>query len=138
MRQTRPLEDVLREAVDGIQSLPLPEQEATVGAMLGLAYHYVDEAFAVALLEALKVANPLQVLLEENITKGLAQGMAQGMAQGELEGQRKSLRLFLRTRFGVIPASLEQRIAGAGVAELDELVARAATVERIESIDDAP
>jgi hypothetical protein len=44
MRQSRPVQDVLREAAPLTQRLPAAQQEPTVGALLGLAYHYVDGA----------------------------------------------------------------------------------------------
>jgi hypothetical protein len=44
MRQSRPVQDVLREAAPLTQRLPEGQQEPTVGALLGLAYHYVDGA----------------------------------------------------------------------------------------------
>ena len=42
MRQRRPVQDVLREAASLTQRLPEGQQEPTVGALLGLANHYVD------------------------------------------------------------------------------------------------
>jgi hypothetical protein len=44
MRQSRPVHDVLREAAPLTQRLPEGQQEPTVGALLGLAYHDGQEA----------------------------------------------------------------------------------------------
>jgi len=40
------------------------------------------------------------------------------------------LRTFLQARFGTLPDDVEQRIAAADLDQLDELIARAAIVER--------
>src|SRR5438105_15042187 len=107
MRQSRPVQDVLREAAPLTQRLPKEQQEPTVGALLGLAYHYVEEDVVKAILEELSMANPLQELIDERV------------ARGELEGQRKMLRIFLQSRFGALPETIEERIAAAGADQLD-------------------
>ena len=120
MRQSRPVPDVLRAAAPLTQRLPKAHQEPTVGALLGLAYHYVQEDVVRAILEELSMANPLQELIDERV--------AQGVAQGEIEGQRRALRTFLQGRFGTLPEAVEQRIAAANAEQLDVLIGRAAIV----------
>jgi hypothetical protein len=93
---------------------------------VGLAYHYLDEDAAATLLEGLKIVNKL----EEMIAVGIEQGRHEGIEQG----RREAVRTVVRVRFGAVPASLEQRIANAGDAALDELLARAAKTATIESI----
>lgn len=46
MGRRRSLEAVLTDVAEVDASLPSAEQEQTVGALVGLAYHYVDEAFS--------------------------------------------------------------------------------------------
>jgi hypothetical protein len=122
MRQSRPVQDVLREVAPLTQRLPAAQQEPTVGALLGLAYHYVDEDVVRAILEELSMANPLQELIDERV------------ARGELEGQRKMLRIFLQSRFGALPETIEERIAAAGADQLDALASRAATVASLDEL----
>jgi hypothetical protein len=112
MRQSRPVQDVLREAAPLTQRLPEAQQEPTVGALLGLAYHYVDEDVVRAILEELSMANPLQELIDER----------------EARAKRQALRTFLQARFGALPEAVEQRIAAADADQLDALIGRAATV----------
>ena len=50
MGRHRSIEAMLTDVADVAGSLPRAEQEQTVGALVGLSYHYVDEAFSVALL----------------------------------------------------------------------------------------
>jgi hypothetical protein len=116
MRQSRPVPDVLREAAPLTQRLPAAQQEPTVGALLGLAYHYVDEDVVQAILEELSMANPLQTLIDER------------MAQAESKGKREALRTVLQARFGSLPEAVEQRIAAADADQLDALIGRAAIV----------
>jgi hypothetical protein len=116
MRQSRPVPDVLREAVPLTQRLPQPQQEPTIGALLGLAYHYINEDVVQAILEELSMANPLQTLIDER------------EARGETRGKREALRTFLQGRFGTLPEAVEQRIAAADVDQLDVLLGRAAIV----------
>src|SRR5947209_4793259 len=117
MRQSRPVQDVLREAAPLTQCLPAAQQEPTVGALLGLAYHYVDEVVVKAILEELSMANPLQELIDERE----ARGEARGEATGEIRGKRQAVRTFLQARFGSLPEAVEQRIAAADADQLDTL-----------------
>jgi hypothetical protein len=112
MRQSRPVQDVLRDAAPLTQRLPAAQQEPTVGALLGLAYHYVDEEVVRAILEELSMANPLQELIDER----------------EARAKRQALRTFLQARFGALPEAVEQRIAAADADQLDALIGRAASV----------
>ena len=87
-----------------------------MGALLGLAYHYVEGDVIRAILEELSMANPLQELIDERV------------AQGEIRGKREALRMVLLGRFGALPEAVEQRIAAADVDQLDALLGRAAIV----------
>jgi hypothetical protein len=120
MQQKRPVQDVLREAAPLTQRLPAGQQESTAGALLGLAYHYVDEDVVRAIVEELSMANPLQELIDERV--------AQGEATGEIRGKRQAVRTVLQARFGSLPEAVEQRIAAADADQLDTLVSRAAIV----------
>ena len=84
-----------------------------MGALLGLAYHYVEEDVVKAILEELSMANPLQELIDERMA----------------EGKRQILRTVLQARFGTLPEAVEQRIVTADAEQLDALVGRAAVVD---------
>jgi len=118
MRQSRPVQDVLRAAAPLTQRLPAAQQEPTVGALLGLAYHYVEEDVVKAILEELSMANPLQELIDERMA----------------EGKRQILRTVLQARFGTLPEAVEQRIAAADADQLDALASRVATVASMEEL----
>lgn len=91
MRHRRPLEEVLREVARLTRQLPVAEQEQTIGALVGLAYHYVDEAVSAAILEALSMTNAREALLEESIGKGIAQGIEQGREIGIEQGRAEEV-----------------------------------------------
>lgn len=135
MRQQRPLEEVLREVAAIAAGLPREERARTIGALVGLAYHYVDEAVSAELLEGLRMANAIEELLNETIAQGIAQGVAQGRAEGRADGERRMLRRFLARRFGSIPAVLDARIEAAGIDEVERLFDQAATAADLSAID---
>ena len=120
MRQTRPLAQVLAEAIATTTTLPAEERAQTVGAMVGLAYTYLEQDVAVALLEALKMTNALREWLEQEIGQGIEQGIERSKVG---RGERAARRLVVRSRFGAVPAALEQRITGADSATIERLLA---------------
>jgi len=65
---------------------------------------------------------------------GLARGLARGREEGREEGARETLRRFVEARFGAVSPALEQRIAAADRATLDQLVARAAVVPTVDDL----
>lgn len=124
----RPRTEVLRKAATLARALPREQQELTVGALLGLAYHYIGEETVTAILEELSMVNPLQTLLLER--------EARGEARGTVEGKRASIKTVLRTRFGVdaLPEGIERRIDGAGEDDLDMLLRRATAVDALDAL----
>jgi hypothetical protein len=138
MRQSTPLNALLPEVVAVAQALPVEQRATTIGALVALAWRYVDEEWAQAVMEVLNMPNMLDSMIDDAIIRGLRQGLEQGLEQGReqgrVEGKRDDVRVIVRARFGTIPAALEQRIAAADVATLDDLIPRAATAERIEDL----
>lgn len=126
MRQSEPLTRVLPEVAEVARALPLEERAITVGALIALAWRYVDEEWAQALMEVLNMPNTLDTMLDDAMTRGLQ--------QGQTEGKRAALSTIVQARFRTLPTALEQRIAAADVATLDALILRAATAERIEDL----
>ncbi len=59
MRQRRALDDVLPDAAQLAQALPSSQLKPTVAALLGLAYHYVDERTVKEILEGIDMVNLL-------------------------------------------------------------------------------
>jgi flagellar biosynthesis/type III secretory pathway protein FliH len=82
MRQRRPLEEVVRDLLPLVSAVPENEQAETVGTIVGLAYHYLDEGAAAALLEGLKMANKLVEMIADGIEQGIEQGRELGIEQG--------------------------------------------------------
>ena len=130
MRQRRPLVELVRETLPLVEALPEAQRAEAVGTIVGLAYHYLEEPIAAAIMEVLKMSNALEEMLAESITRG----RAEGRAEGQIAGKRDTLRMIVRSRFGEVPQVLEQRIAQADEATLDALVVRASTAARIEDI----
>lgn len=57
-----------------------------------------------------------------------------GLARGRAEGTRETVRRFIQARFGVVPPAVEQRIAAADWATLDQLIERAAVVPTVDDL----
>jgi hypothetical protein len=129
MRSTRPLDAVAIAAAEVAQRLPKQERDETVGAMVSLAYHYLEEEVANHILEALLRMNLLDSILEEKI--------AEGEARGRLEEKRADVRAVLTARFGTIPPSLEESIADADLEALSGMISRAAVARTIEEMERA-
>ncbi len=122
MRQRRALDDVLPDAAQLAQALPEGQLKPTVAALLGLAYHYVDERTVKDILEGTDMANLLQQYIE------------QGLEQGLEQGTRNTIRTVLRSRFGSLPEAVERRITAANADELDALAAHAGTVKDLDEL----
>jgi len=134
MRQRRALDDVLPDAAQLAQALPVDQLKPTMAALVGLAYHYVDERTVKDILEGIDMANLLQQYIEQGLEQGLEQGRKQGLVEGEVRGKRAAVRTVLRSRFGLLPEAADRRIAAAPVDELDALVVRASTVKSIDEL----
>jgi hypothetical protein len=131
MAHRRPLEEVVAEVLPVVRALPASEQAEMVGTIIGLGYTGREESVAMALLEAFKMANALEELIAEGIVQGRQEGLAAGRQEGQVEGKRAALRRLVERRFGPPPPVLEQRIAAADEAALDELFDRAITIETL-------
>jgi hypothetical protein len=64
----------------------------------------------------------LQQGLEQGLEQGLQQGLEQGLQQGLQEGTKRQLLRLLERRFGPVPESLSDRLAGLSVEQLEALV----------------
>lgn len=113
MRQRRPLLEVLHEVAGLARSLPRAERDETIGAMVGLAYNYLEPAMAEQLLEVLRVANALEKLIENTLVRGREEGREEGRVEGEIEGIRRMVRHAVERRCGRVPPALDARLAAA-------------------------
>ncbi len=118
MRRRRSLADVTREAARLTARLPEEQREPTVGALIGLSYPTVSDDVVAAILEELGMTTML-----EAITKEI-----------EARAERKALQTVLKTRFGAIPTAVQRRIDAADPAQLDTLLARAATITHVDDL----
>jgi len=100
-----------------------------VEALAVLARLLMDDAQIEELLGVLTMTNAMRELNEM-----LDDALRRGHADGELEGYRQGLRALVRARFGAVPDTLEQRIATASRATLDDLYARALTVSAVDML----
>ena len=55
---------------------------------------------------------------------GLKRGLEQGLQQGVLKGEAKVVQRLLQRRFGPLPAWVEERLQGAGEAQLERWAER--------------
>lgn len=68
------------------------------------------------------------------VTSWERRGREEGREEGRQEGTRAAVRRVLRARFGAIPVAVEQRIAAADRATLDQLIERAAIVPAVDDL----
>jgi hypothetical protein len=126
MNSSHTINDVAIAAAEVAQRLPKKERDETVGAMVSLAYHYLQEDVVNHILEALLEMNLLDTILDQKA--------AEGEARGRLEEKRADVRAILVARFGTIPPALEERIASADLDALSGMVSRAAVVPTIDEV----
>jgi len=70
----------------------------------------------------------------EGRDEGRVEGRDEGRVEGRDEGTRETLRRFIQARFRAVPPAVEQRIAAADRATLDQLVERVAVVQTIDDL----
>jgi len=121
--------DVAIAAAEVAQRLPPEERDETVGAMVSLSYHYLEDEVVNHILEALLWMNLLNTILDQKV--------AEGEARGEARGLRSALRTMLVGRFGMIPPALEQRIANADLRTLSGMISRAVVAPNLEDLEGA-
>ncbi len=150
MRRRRSLADVTREAARLTARLPEEQREPTVGALIGLSYPKISDDVVAAILEELGMTTMLEAItreIEARVTPQIearaearltpqieARVTAQVEARVEAQAERKALQTFLTTRFGAIPTAVQRRIDAADPAQLDALLARAATIEGVDDL----
>ncbi len=68
------------------------------------------------------------------VTSWERRGLEQGLEQGREEGKREALRRIVQARFRSVPEAVEQRIAAADRATLDQLIERAGVVPTVDDL----
>lgn len=76
----------------------------------------------------------MTTLAERWMAEGRAEGETRGRAEGRTEGQREVLLQLLSLKFGELPASARERVAGAGEAELTHWAARVLSADSLEAV----
>jgi hypothetical protein len=117
---------------------PIPTQDYTRrSASQGILY--VGEEQAGALLEVLQMANALEELVIETLTRGIEQGREEGRAEGMEQGRAEALAAYRRAvahtvveRFGAVPAGLG--LERADEARLEEILRRLVHAKRAEDL----
>ena len=71
---------------------------------------------------------------EEGRQEGREEGRQEGRQEGRDEGIREALRRVAQARFGVAPEALEQRIAEADRAALDQMLDRVSIVQAVDDL----
>ncbi len=129
MRQRRVVAEVLLDAARLARNLPQDQQSLTIGALLGLAYNYVNESVVAAILEDLSMPNPLATYFDKQIAEHaqqLADLEQREQRLAELE-QREQRLADLEQRAQRL-ADLEQREQR--LAELEQRAQRLAELEQ--------
>jgi hypothetical protein len=130
MGQSRPLPEVLREVAGLARTLPQPVRDEVIGTMIGLAYNYLEPALAEGLLEVLRMANALENLVADALTKGALAAL--------VKGRQEDILSVLVTRLGPISEETQRRIEQvADPAVLRELLRVAATVNTVAEFEEA-
>ena len=62
------------------------------------------------------IANTIE---KKSMARGRAEGMAQGRAEGKAEGRAEMLLRLLQKRFEPVPETVQKRVLGASVEELE-------------------
>jgi hypothetical protein len=70
MRQTRPMAEVVRDAIDLARVLPIEEQRGTLAALLGLGARFLEQRDLEQLVEGLMSTVTGQQLLEQSFEEG--------------------------------------------------------------------
>lgn len=126
LEYSRPLDEALPAVARTARVLPEKQRRSVVGAMIGLAHHYVDVRVIVSIMEEAGLPDLLRQRAEQHL--------AQSVAEGREQGKRKAMRTVLRSRFGSLPHAVERRIDSANADELDALIARAGVIEGIKEL----
>ncbi len=126
LQYSRTLDEALPDVARTARMIPEEQRGSVVGAMVGLAYHYVDVRVIVSIMEEAGLPNLLRQRAEQRL--------AQSVAEGREQGKRKAMRTVLRSRFGSLPRAIERRIDGANADGLDALIARVGAIKDIEEL----
>jgi hypothetical protein len=123
MRQTRPMAEVVRDAIDLARVLPIEEQRGTLAALLGLGARFLEQRDLEQLVEGLMSTVTGQQLLE------------QSFEEGRLSRAREDILTILSARFGTPPEDLRryiQRLTEPQV--LHQMLVVAATASSIDAV----
>jgi hypothetical protein len=130
MRQSRPMDSVVREAVGIAKHLPAAAQSSTLAALLGLGFRFLDQTTLDHLVEDLMSTAIGQQLLN--------QSYQEGQREGEISAMRRSILISLRARFGDLPGSVSAALEGIDtLPRLVTLLERASTVPSLDAFLDA-
>ncbi|CAN5918244.1 hypothetical protein BH11MYX2_BH11MYX2_33150 [soil metagenome] len=72
--------------------------------------------------------------LAKGQAEGLAKGQAEGLAKGQAEGELRALLVFIRKRFGDVPAALEERLRTFDAAGRERVLERVLSARSIEEL----
>lgn len=107
MAHRRSFSEVVATALALARALPEAQQRRAIGALLGLAYHYVGQESLDRLMEDLMGTSVLVTVL------------ADSMEQGMVRAKRDDLLKVLRSRFGPLADPLAERVGA--LTDLDHL-----------------
>lgn len=103
---------------------------------LGSVFRYVADTRDGDIIDALVLsANAHEV--EELAMTWKQQLIAEGREEGREEGRREALRLLIRLKFGAVGPSVEARLVGATLPELDTWTARMLAASSLDEVFEA-
>jgi hypothetical protein len=127
MRQTRPLGEVVRDAVEVARGLHMEEQRSTLAALLGLGARYLEQRDLEQLVEGLMSTITGQQLLE--------QSFQEGREEGRLTTLRDDILTILAARFETVPDDMRHHVERLREPDaLHHLLVVAATAPDIDAV----
>lgn len=97
-----------------------------------------DARYRAAFSQEKKIMVPFPLTFQEALAENEARGIAVGESRGKLEGIRESILLLLDSRFGTIPASLQEKLAAVSeLARLKQIFLRAAQAPSVAELEAA-
>ena len=106
-----------KTALDELSADPRARQQAEFRELSQVAY-----------------ATSMNAARREGRAEGKAEGRAEGKAEGRAEGKAEMLLRLLGLKFGTLPEATVEWARSAGEAEVDRMMARVLTADRLDEI----
>lgn len=115
------LQERVREILRRLAQRAPAERDAAAERLLLLSGLRDAERLVVEEVQAMPITIDIErnPFLNEILARGRAEGRAEGRTEGRTEGEARALLRQLERRFGPLPQSVRERVAAAGLDQLD-------------------